>query len=554
MEPRSGTWPLPEARRDVIHRECSLQVVKLAKRTAMADESASNASDLDVYGSDRGEDTVCDIVTPVFSREATACSREVTEDRIDLESAPNVYVGGAGSVVCNGLYKPQGSKNGRLWYKRIGGGDLALHYGQGWWLISEKLTSGTMLYSNRSRSDTPPVRDWMVDSGLAPSPTVVLDLRPVVLTRKSASRTQPQLVRFVPCAVAACCAESDSSSTADSELDVERGSILQHVNLELLPEGITAAADVSGSSASCDETRLMLIPENLMKPDLHPGTVFLHVYCSSQQLAGAARMRLGGAFHVSVEVFGTEWSTLSSTGITGVMPRTRVSPRYFCSMFLGSSTLTEGEVASLLHHLHTQQAHQGGQSWSECAFASELCIQLGVGTLPPWVEQFARAINRCTQLSSRHRSPAEPPKFPQLLTAEQLHLVDVGGASSLELPGSKRRLIVRRGSVVLDGGEQTLVDSFLHSWPAPVMYIGRGESSSSGPDFRVGRTVIFECAAGRTITRVLAHHAHSDLYDLHCKLQVPAFCLRRAGGPSLAGSSKTLGEPPFVHGVSLVTI
>lgn len=135
--------------------------------------------------------------------------------------------------------------------------------------------------------------------------------------------------------------------------------------------------------------------------EMAPNSVILHVYDLSRSLQVANKVltfsmhdvAMGGAFHVGVEAYGSEWS-YGSGGVVADPPRTADGHIYRCSIHLGQTTLIQWVM----------ELHELCQTWSGsdydmlghncCSFAGELCRRLGVKPLPPWVDRFARLLHQ----------------------------------------------------------------------------------------------------------------------------------------------------------------
>ncbi|CAE7538859.1 unnamed protein product [Symbiodinium natans] len=103
-------------------------------------------------------------------------------------------------------------------------------------------------------------------------------------------------------------------------------------------------------------------------------------------------LKLGGAFHVAVQIGNEEWSygyRQRGTGVYRMMPRSL--PHYRESVELIPTKLSEQEIARLYYFL--------AQQWPGCEynllqrncchFASEVSLLLGAGDLPEWTFRFA---------------------------------------------------------------------------------------------------------------------------------------------------------------------
>jgi len=133
-----------------------------------------------------------------------------------------------------------------------------------------------------------------------------------------------------------------------------------------------------------------------------PGAVFLHVYDLSEDFQKANELltfswrsvALGGAFHVGVEVFGSEWS-FGYKGVRSLVPRTNAGHVYNSSLCLGITSLTKHQVGTLLYQMCTQW--RGAQYHLIrrycCTFAAELCRRLGTAPIPAWVTRFPHILD-----------------------------------------------------------------------------------------------------------------------------------------------------------------
>lgn len=143
-----------------------------------------------------------------------------------------------------------------------------------------------------------------------------------------------------------------------------------------------------------------------MSPKAKEGLpVWLHIYDVSQSegiqklnwfLANKnAPVKLGGVFHAGVEVNGLEWSfgfCAKKTGVTCTKPRTHREHRYRQTVELNSTTLHPDEIAHLISELIEEYPGDGYDLLRRncCHFADDLCVRLGVGSIPGWVYRLAR--------------------------------------------------------------------------------------------------------------------------------------------------------------------
>lgn len=133
-----------------------------------------------------------------------------------------------------------------------------------------------------------------------------------------------------------------------------------------------------------------------------PTEVILHVYnlrhFKRVRFANAILQPLGsGVYHTAVEVYGTELSFGFREGATGVFerrPGTDNKHRYREAVSMGTTSLSRAEVQQLVRRLKREwQGDDYHMLRHNCQhFASELCAQLGVGGLPPWVTSLVPVI------------------------------------------------------------------------------------------------------------------------------------------------------------------
>lgn len=103
-----------------------------------------------------------------------------------------------------------------------------------------------------------------------------------------------------------------------------------------------------------------------------------------------------GAFHCGVEVFGQEWSFKMEprgTGVENYRPRRCEAHNYSESLHMGHTPLSKPEVYKLIFSLEKDWLGSSYHSLRRncCHFCDVLCMQLGVGHIPPWVTRLASA-------------------------------------------------------------------------------------------------------------------------------------------------------------------
>jgi len=195
-------------------------------------------------------------------------------------------------------------------------------------------------------------------------------------------------------------AESTSTQgheeAAEEEFEVfagaSRADVMHHVCAPRAPLFLEPQAQ----QKLLDGQRRELSPERVI---LEPCTVILHVYDLNETLQAAnevmafsiQNVAMGGAFHVGLEAFGSEWS-YGSAGVMCEPPRTVEGHVYRCSVVLGQTTLIQWVT----------EVHDMCQTWfgddyrmfnhNCCSFAAELVHRLGVQPIPSWVDRFSRIL------------------------------------------------------------------------------------------------------------------------------------------------------------------
>lgn len=133
-------------------------------------------------------------------------------------------------------------------------------------------------------------------------------------------------------------------------------------------------------------------------PELVRALVTLHVYdlgktASIQMTNGVLRaLGSGGVFHCGVEVHGREWS-YEDTGVFCVEPRQCEEHTYHEALPMGETWMSALDVVTLIDRLEADAwvgplydtlAHNC------CHFCSDFCRRLGVGDIPPRLQELAR--------------------------------------------------------------------------------------------------------------------------------------------------------------------
>ncbi|CAE8585092.1 unnamed protein product [Polarella glacialis] len=185
----------------------------------------------------------------------------------------------------------------------------------------------------------------------------------------------------------ACTAAQESTEAVDESVPPARTA----------PRGLAGLFDGSGGPASnyapLDTTSL---PQN---------TVLINVYDLGDEDVFQRinrfstindRVLVGGVYHAGVEIYGYEWSygftDQPNSGVFPSPPRCVGQHTYRATVVLGQSMLSAREVNDALAYL--KQRWQGMDYHllhKNCLdFANALCIELGVGRMPGWIDRYAR--------------------------------------------------------------------------------------------------------------------------------------------------------------------
>jgi len=255
-------------------------------------------------------------------------------------------------------------------------------------------------------------------------------------------------------------------------------------------------------SPQAEQYILNMFRQEMQKVELTPNLVLLNVYDLRQELQRVNEfsnfsmdiVAMGGAFHVAVEVFGSEWY-YGTNGVECELPRTCEGHVYRCSVFLGRTSLSQHQFAE--HMLQLCRTWRGRDydvlARNCCCFADVLCDVLQVSPIPDWADRFPRLLDRGRTV------------------------------------GQKVLDVIARWS-----GDDSPTD--ITAWTAPWWSGGVPTVSHdrrTEDPFAPGTPVEYH---SRTINRwipasIVAFHPDSGLVDLDCKPQVPLNLIRRPEGP-----------------------
>ncbi|CAE8621235.1 unnamed protein product [Polarella glacialis] len=151
---------------------------------------------------------------------------------------------------------------------------------------------------------------------------------------------------------------------------------------------------------------------------LESNSVLLHIYNLNGAFVAPNKLlsfssssaAVGGAFHVGVEVEGSEWS-YGAFGISCNLPRAENGHVYQCSVLMGCISQAPSDVAALLFRMckSWRGRHYDLVGRNCCSFARKLLEALGVGPMPPWVDRLPRSLHAGRQAgawAARHAGTA----------------------------------------------------------------------------------------------------------------------------------------------------
>jgi len=179
---------------------------------------------------------------------------------------------------------------------------------------------------------------------------------------------------------------------------------------------------------------------------------------------------LGGALHAGVEVFGEEWS-YGTSGVAVNEPRKNTRYAYRQTIFMGHACIDRAGAERAIRCLRKEWlgCHYDLLTRNCCSFAEELCLRLGVGGLPSWVNRLAETggnlavvrglvslLGGCAASSTGWSSPARStpsgtghssPETPQacwLGTGKENVPPEKGGASREHLAATPESVKLRK--------------------------------------------------------------------------------------------------------------
>jgi len=153
--------------------------------------------------------------------------------------------------------------------------------------------------------------------------------------------------------------------------------------------------------------------ENKVSADIE---VFLNIYDVThdgaiQKINGIfahsmSPMKLGGVFHVGIQVLDQEWAygwTKTGSGITRGEPRCELQHRFRETVALSPTKLSSFEIEKVIQKLCLMYRGRDYHMIERncCHFAEDFCQLLGVESLPAWVQRMGQV---CEGLMKASRS------------------------------------------------------------------------------------------------------------------------------------------------------
>jgi len=128
--------------------------------------------------------------------------------------------------------------------------------------------------------------------------------------------------------------------------------------------------------------------------------VFVNVYNLNSGMVRANEMLVsrngafGGAFHVGIQVYGSEW-TYGVYGVSREVPRSETAHVYSCSVYMGRTEMEPVALAGLFYRLCQEWRGADYDLFSKncCSFGTMLSKELGLGPVPSWIDLLPRAIH-----------------------------------------------------------------------------------------------------------------------------------------------------------------
>lgn len=198
-----------------------------------------------------------------------------------------------------------------------------------------------------------------------------------------------------------------------------------------------------------------------MWDELAPVTLNVYNVGTSLQirtLNGVLRRVGTGLFHCGVEVFGTEWSYSvvmgEECGIFCCQPCHCDGHTHVESIYMGRTTLTATTFQTVINSMEMRWSSEAYNMYTHncCHFCDRLCVSLGVGNIPHWINHLA---NTCAMVTIK---PSESEACQKCFAAisnpetllccsdEERPVLFCSSASGQDIPGSFTTMVTREGS------------------------------------------------------------------------------------------------------------
>jgi len=165
----------------------------------------------------------------------------------------------------------------------------------------------------------------------------------------------------------------------------------------ILEERVFNGLDSSPNGAAGLSPEATMHLTNCWEEDWTPPSsdgVYVHLYDLSESISGfnklSLNLGLGAMLHAGVEVFGHEWA-FGTQGVAISLPRRHRFYHYRETVFMGKTPLARSEVEQALHEMRVEWRSDDYDIFRQnCnTFANALCVRLGVGPIPNWVNRLA---------------------------------------------------------------------------------------------------------------------------------------------------------------------
>merc|ERR1740138_898034 len=157
-------------------------------------------------------------------------------------------------------------------------------------------------------------------------------------------------------------------------------------------------------TSSCGTKIARALSEGEISASESSNAVWLSVYDLNEDWLQTNKLfvdilRIGGAFHTAVEVYGQEWS-YGQDGVSQIQPRSHEVHIFRQSIFMGMTRLSSEEVSKIME---TELASRWCGSDYDllrkncCTFANMICRRLVSKPIPAWVNRFPKVASAASR-------------------------------------------------------------------------------------------------------------------------------------------------------------